>query len=52
LIFFAVLALAASVAVLRALGPILCYGMTALEAATGLQRFIFGCRMLASENSN
>jgi phosphatidylglycerophosphate synthase len=52
LIFFAVLALVASVEVLRALGPILCYGMTALEVATGLQRLHFGWRMLASENSN
>jgi phosphatidylglycerophosphate synthase len=51
LIFFAVLALVASVAVLRLLGPILCYAMTALEVATGLQRLIFGWRMLADKAS-
>jgi archaetidylinositol phosphate synthase len=50
LIFFAVLALVASVTVLRPLGPILCYAMTALEVATGLQRLIFGWRMLGNES--
>lgn len=48
LIFFALLAIVAAVPVLRLVGPILCYAMTALEVATGLQRFIFGWRTLAN----
>jgi phosphatidylglycerophosphate synthase len=40
LIFFAVLALA------RPAGPVLCYLFTALEVATGIQRFRFGWRSL------
>jgi phosphatidylglycerophosphate synthase len=51
LIFFAVLAIVASVGALRMLGPILCYAMTALEVATGLQRLLFGRRMLANQSS-
>jgi phosphatidylglycerophosphate synthase len=46
LIFFAVLAIVEAAPVLHPLGPILCYLITALEVATGLQRFIFGWRML------
>jgi archaetidylinositol phosphate synthase len=46
LIFFAVLALVERASVLRALGPWLCYLMTALEIATGAQRLRFGYRML------
>ena len=40
LIFFAILAL------LRPIGPSLCYIFTALEVITGAQRFLFGRRML------
>jgi archaetidylinositol phosphate synthase len=40
LIFFAVLAL------IRPIGPLLCYVFTALEIVTGAQRFLFGRRML------
>ena len=40
LIFFAILAL------LRPIGPALCYLFTALEVITGAQRFLFGRRML------
>jgi archaetidylinositol phosphate synthase len=51
LIFFAVLALVASVGILRGLGPILCYAMTALEVATGLQRLMFGYQMLRAADA-
>lgn len=40
LIFFIVLAIA------RPIGPILCWAFTALEIATGIQRFIFGWRTI------
>lgn len=40
LIFFAVLAL------LRPVGPLLCYVFTALEIVTGAQRFLFGRKIL------
>ncbi|HYA35218.1 MAG TPA: CDP-alcohol phosphatidyltransferase family protein [Candidatus Binataceae bacterium] len=40
LIFFVILALA------RPIGPILCWAFTALEIATGAQRFIFGWRTI------
>ncbi|MGO9452012.1 MAG: CDP-alcohol phosphatidyltransferase family protein [Candidatus Binataceae bacterium] len=46
LIFFVVLGAISSIAVLRPVGPILCYAMTALEIATGAQRYLFGRRML------
>src|SRR5208282_4072372 len=49
LIFFVVLGAISSIAVLRPAGPILCYTMTALEIATGAQRFLFGWRMLKRE---
>ena len=42
LIFFAVLALVASTHYLMWAGPVLCLAMTALELATGAQRFLFG----------
>lgn len=46
LIFFGVLALVMATNVLAPLGPFLCYAMTALEVATGVQRLAFGVRML------
>ena len=50
IIFFAVLALVGAVGVLRPLGPLLCYAMTALEIATGVQRLAFGLRMLRADD--
>ncbi|MGO9602514.1 MAG: CDP-alcohol phosphatidyltransferase family protein [Candidatus Binataceae bacterium] len=50
LIFFVVLGAISSIAVLRPVGPTLCYVMTALEIATGAQRFLFGRRMLKRPN--
>ena len=46
LIFFVVLAAVEATPFLRALGPALCYAMTALELVTGAQRLLFGRRML------
>jgi len=46
LVFFVVLAVIEAVAILRPIGPFLCYAMTALELATGIQRFVFGWKML------
>ncbi|HEY6419336.1 MAG TPA: CDP-alcohol phosphatidyltransferase family protein [Candidatus Binataceae bacterium] len=46
LIFFVVLAIVEATPFLRALGPALCYAMTALELVTGAQRLLFGRRML------
>ena len=48
LIFFAVLAMVETSRHLSWMGPILVLAMTALEIATGVQRFLFGRRMLAS----
>jgi phosphatidylglycerophosphate synthase len=48
LLFLIVLGAIQSVPVLRAVGPILCYAMSALEVATAAQRFRFGWRMLQS----
>jgi phosphatidylglycerophosphate synthase len=48
LIFFVVLAIVESVASSRPLGPWLCYAFTALEVATGVQRLMFGWKMLAA----
>jgi archaetidylinositol phosphate synthase len=48
LIFFAALAIVSAVGILAALGPWLCYVMTALEIVTGAQRLIFGLRMLST----
>jgi archaetidylinositol phosphate synthase len=48
LIFFAALAIVSAVGILAALGPWLCYVMTALEVVTGAQRLIFGLRMLST----
>jgi len=42
LIFFTVLALVESTHYLAPAGPLLCLAMTALEIATGAQRFLFG----------
>jgi archaetidylinositol phosphate synthase len=50
IIFFVVLALVEATTILRPLGPILCYVMTALEIATGAQRLMFGVRMLREQN--
>ncbi|HTR62308.1 MAG TPA: CDP-alcohol phosphatidyltransferase family protein [Candidatus Binataceae bacterium] len=49
LLFFAVLGAIMSIGFLRPAGPILCYAMTALELATGAQRFLFGWRSLDQE---
>lgn len=46
LIFFGVLALVTATNMLAPLGPWLCYAMTVLEVATGIQRLLFGIRML------
>ncbi len=49
LIFFAVLAIVEQAAIVRPLGPLLCYLFTAMEIATGIQRLRFGYRMLRRE---
>jgi archaetidylinositol phosphate synthase len=51
LIFFAALAIVSAIGMLAALGPLLCYVMTALEIVTGAQRLIFGLRMLSAPSS-
>src|SRR5262249_5155783 len=48
-LFFIVLGAIVSIRALRPAGPLLCYAMTALELATGTQRFMFGRRMLGQE---
>ena len=52
IIFFIVLGAIMSVSVLRPIGPILCYAMTALEIATGAQRLLFGSLMLRSDRTS
>jgi archaetidylinositol phosphate synthase len=42
LIFFAILAIVEHTPALRSLGPALCYILTAMEIATGIQRLRFG----------
>jgi archaetidylinositol phosphate synthase len=49
IIFFAVLAVVEATAILRPLGPILAYAMTALEVATSAQRMMFGVRLLREQ---
>jgi phosphatidylglycerophosphate synthase len=49
LIFFVVLGAIESIPFLRAIGPMLCYGMAALEVATAAQRFRFGWRTLKNQ---
>ena len=49
IIFFIVLGLIAATPMLRPLGPLLCYGMAALEVVTGAQRLQFGLRKLRPE---
>ncbi|MDO8434915.1 MAG: CDP-alcohol phosphatidyltransferase family protein [Candidatus Binatus sp.] len=49
LIFFVVLAIVEAAPLARPLGPYLCYAMTAMEIATGVQRLIFGVRMLRAQ---
>jgi len=49
IIFFVVLGAIESIGFARAVGPPLCYAMTALEIATGAQRFRFGWRMMRDE---
>ena len=49
IIFFVVLAIVEATAILRPLGPILAYAMTALEVATGAQRLMFGIRLLRAQ---
>jgi phosphatidylglycerophosphate synthase len=51
LIFFALLAAIESIGFLRPAGPVLCYLMTALEIATGAQRFIFGWQKLKNDTA-
>jgi archaetidylinositol phosphate synthase len=46
IIFFIVLGSVEATTLLRAIGPLLCYAMAALEIATGAQRLQFGLRML------
>src|SRR5271167_704948 len=46
IIFFIVLGLVEATPLLRALGPLLCYAMAALEIVTGAQRLLFGLRLL------
>ncbi len=48
LIFFVVLAIVASAGVYIVYAAALCYAMTAMEVATGVQRLRFGRRMLRS----
>ena len=49
IIFFIVLGTTESTPLLRPIGPILCYAMSALEVATGAQRLLFGLRKLRAE---
>ena len=49
IIFFAVLAIVEATAITRPTGPILAYAMTALEVATGVQRLMFGIRLIRVE---
>jgi archaetidylinositol phosphate synthase len=49
IIFFTVLAVVEATAILRPLGPILAYAMTALEVATSAQRLMFGVRLLREQ---
>jgi archaetidylinositol phosphate synthase len=49
IIFFIVLGLIEATPILRALGPLLCYAMAALEIVTGAQRLLFGMRMLRQQ---
>jgi len=46
IVFFIVLGLVETTIITRPLGPILCYGMAALEVVTGAQRLLFGLRKL------
>src|SRR5215469_13940086 len=48
LLFLMVLGAIQSVPFLRAVGPLLCYAMSALEVATAAQRFRFGWQVLQS----
>ena len=49
IIFFIVLGVVEATPILRAIGPLLCYAMAALEIVTGVQRFLFGLRKLRPE---
>lgn len=49
IIFFIVLGTIESTPLLRPIGPILCYAMSALEVATGTQRLLFGLRKLRAQ---
>lgn len=49
IIFFVVLGLIEATPFLRAIGPIVCYAMAALEIATGAQRLLFGLRKLRAQ---
>jgi hypothetical protein len=46
IIFFILLALVEATPILRPIGPLLCYAMSALEIVTGAQRLLFGLRKL------
>jgi len=49
IVFFIVLGIVEATPILRAIGPVLCYAMAALEIATGAQRLQFGVRMLRQD---
>ena len=49
IIFFMILGTIEATPILRALGPLLCYAMAALEIVTGAQRLLFGIRILRSQ---
>ena len=46
IIFFIVLGLLETTSISRPITPLLCYAMAALEIVTGVQRLLFGLRML------
>ena len=46
ILFFIVLGVVEATPIVRAVGPLLCYAMAALEIVTGAQRLLFGMRML------
>jgi archaetidylinositol phosphate synthase len=49
IIFFVVLGVVEATPILRAIAPLLCYAMAALEIVTGAQRLLFGLRMLREQ---
>src|SRR5271168_984814 len=49
ILFFIVLGAVEATPILRAIGPLLCYAMAALEIVTGAQRLSFGLRKLRAQ---